>query len=50
VKAYGVAAAMLQGHGWAPVPLNGSTVNVGTIPVVLDPARSERTGGKAVVG
>jgi len=48
VKICGVAAAMLQGHSWAPIPSNGSRVNVGTIPVVPAPARSQRPGdGKA---
>lgn len=47
VKVCGVVAAMLQGHSWAPVPSNGSRVNVGTIPVVPDPDRSQRPGGKA---
>jgi len=47
VKVCGVAAAMLQGHSWAPVPSNGSRVNVGTVPVVPDLMRSQRTGGKA---
>lgn len=46
VKDCGVAAAMLQGHSWAPTPSNGSTVNVGTIPVVPDPVRLQRIGGK----
>lgn len=47
VKVCGVAAAMLQGHSWAPVPSNGSRVNVGTILVVPDPVRVQRAGGKA---
>jgi len=47
VKVCGVAAAMLQGHSWAPVPSNGSRVNVGTIPVVPSPVRGQRSGGKA---
>ena len=46
VKACGVAVAMLQGHNWAPTPSNGSTVNVGTIPVVPFPASSLLVGGK----
>jgi len=47
VKVCGVAAAMLQGHSWAPTPLNGSKVNVGTIPGVPGPACCQRAGGKA---
>jgi hypothetical protein len=47
VKACGVAVAMLQGHSWAPTPSIGSAVNVGTIPAVPDPHRSQRCGGKA---
>jgi hypothetical protein len=30
VKVCGVAAAMLQGHSWVPIPSNGRKVNVGT--------------------
>jgi hypothetical protein len=40
VKVCGVTAAMFQGHTWAPVPSNGSRVNVGTIPVVPELYRS----------
>ena len=47
VKACGVAAAMLQGHSWAPTPSSGSMVNVGTILVAPDPGRGQRRGGKA---
>jgi hypothetical protein len=47
VKVCGVVAAMLQGHSWAPIPSNGSRVNVGTILVVPDLARCQRVGGKA---
>ena len=47
VKACGVTATMLQGHSWAPVPSNGSAVNVGTILVVPDPACCQQAGGKA---
>jgi hypothetical protein len=47
VKVCGVIAAMLQGHSWAPIPSNGSRVNVGTIPVVPNLVRSQRPGGKA---
>lgn len=43
VNAYGVAAARLQGHSWAPTPLKGSGMNVGTIPMV--PPRSPYQGG-----
>lgn len=31
VNAHGVAVTMLQGQSWAPTPLNGWRVNVGTI-------------------
>jgi hypothetical protein len=46
VNACGVAAARLQGHSWAPTPLKGSRMNVGTIRMVPPrcPARAE--GGK----
>lgn len=47
VKVCGVVAAMLQGHSWAPIPLNGSRVNVGTIPVVPDLGCCQQHGGKA---
>ena len=47
VNACGVAVAMLQGHSWAPTPLKGSGVNVGTIPAVPSPASSQLVGGKA---
>jgi hypothetical protein len=47
VKVCGVVAAMLQGHSWAPIPSNGSQVNVGTIPVVPGLARCQRVSGKA---
>ena len=47
VKVCGGAAAMLQGHSWAPTPSIGSAVNVGTIPAVPDPHHSLRCGGKA---
>lgn len=47
VKACGVAAAMLQGHSWAPTPSNGSTVNVGTTAMVPYPVSSLLAGGKA---
>jgi hypothetical protein len=47
VKDCGVAVAMLQGHSWAPTPLKGSRVNVGTIPAVPFPACSLLAGGKA---
>jgi hypothetical protein len=46
VKACGVAVAMLQGHSWAPTPLKGSRVNVGTVPTVPSPAGSPLVGGK----
>ena len=32
LKGCGVGVAMPQGHSWAPPPLNGSRVNVGTGP------------------
>jgi hypothetical protein len=47
VKVCGVAAAMLQGHSWAPIPSNGLGVNVGTIPAVPFPASGQLPGGKA---
>ena len=46
MTACGVVVAMLQGHSWAPTLLNGSRVNVGTIPTVPDPASSLLVGGK----
>ena len=46
VKVCGVAAAMLQGHSWAPTPSIGSAVNVGTIPTVPDPHHLRWCGGK----
>jgi hypothetical protein len=46
VNGCGVAVAMLQGHSWAPIPSNGLRVNVGTIPMVPDPASSQLVGGK----
>jgi len=46
VKACGVAAAMLQGHSWVPIPSNGQQVNVGTIPVVPNPVSCQLPGGK----
>ena len=46
-KACGVGVAMLQGHSWAPTPLNGWRMNVGTIPTVPSPASSQLVGGKA---
>jgi hypothetical protein len=47
VNVCGVAAAMLQGHSWAPTPSNGSPVNVGTTVVAPNPGRGQRPGGKA---
>ena len=48
MKVCGVTAAMLQGHSWAPIPSNGSRVNVGTIPVAPDLVRCQRAEpGKA---
>ena len=46
VKVCGVAAAMLQGHSWVPIPSNGLKVNVGTIPVVPNPVSCQLPGGK----
>ena len=42
----GVAVARLQGHSWAPTPLKGSRVNVGTIPLVPPRGPSRMAGGK----
>ena len=47
MKVCGVAAAMLQGHSWAPTLSMGSGVNVGTIPVAPSPASCQLVGGKA---
>jgi hypothetical protein len=47
VKVCGVAVARPQGHSWAPHPLNGLMVNVGTIPAVPLPASIRLVGGKA---
>lgn len=46
VNACGVTVAMLQGHSWAPTPLNGSSVNVGTILVVPSSVSSQLIEGK----
>ena len=46
MNACGVAVAMLQGHSWAPTPLNGWRVNVGTILSVPPPVSSQLVGGK----
>jgi hypothetical protein len=46
VNACGVTVVMLQGHSWAPNPLNGSRVNVGTTVAVPAPAGSQPVGGK----
>ena len=48
VKVCGVAAAMLQGHSWVPIPSNGLKVNVGTIPVVPNPGRCQLPGESQV--
>ena len=37
-----VAVARLQGHSWAPTPLKGSRVNVGTTPLVPAGATASR--------
>jgi hypothetical protein len=47
VKACGVAVAMLQGQSWAPIPSNGSKVNVGTIPAVPSRSAASWPVGKA---
>ena len=47
VKVCGVAVARPQGHSWAPNPLSGSRVNVGTPPAVPHPASRQLAGGKA---
>jgi hypothetical protein len=46
VNACGVAVAKLQGQSWAPHPLNGSRMNVGTTPAAPFPASSQLVGGK----
>jgi len=46
VNACGVAVAKPQGQSWAPHPLNGSRMNVGTTPAVPYPASSQLVGGK----
>lgn len=46
VKDCGVAVATLQGHSWAPTPLNGWRVNVGTIPPAPLPRPARVEGGK----
>ena len=45
-KVCGVSVAKLQGHSWAPNPLNGSGVNVGTIPEVPSAPSSQLGAGK----
>ena len=45
VKVCGVAVTMLQGHSWAPIPLNGLRMNVGTIPVVPPSRAASAIGG-----
>jgi len=48
VNACGVAVTMLQGHSWAPTPLNGWRVNVGTILLAPDcPGGLPGRSGKA---
>ena len=47
VNACGVAVAMPQGHSWAPNPLNGRIVNVGTVLAVPPCCPSRAAGGKA---
>jgi hypothetical protein len=46
VNACGVTVAKPQGHSWAPHPLNGSGVNVGTTPAVPSPVSNQLVGGK----
>jgi len=46
VNACGVAVVKPQGQSWAPHPLNGSRMNVGTTPAVPYPASSQLVGGK----
>lgn len=46
MNACGVAAARLQGHSWAPTPLKGSRMNVGTIPMVPSRCLARVEGGK----
>ena len=45
VNACGVAAARLQGHSWAPTPLKGSGMNVGTISMVPPRCSARAAGG-----
>jgi hypothetical protein len=47
VKACGVTVARLQGKSWAPIPLIGCVVNVGTIPGSSVPLPSQGGGGQA---
>ena len=47
LKVCGVGVARLQGHSWAPTPLNGPGVNVGTISEVPSAASSQLGAGKA---
>ena len=46
MNACGVVVAKLQGHSWAPTPLSGSRVNVGTIPMVPPRHACSVAGGK----
>lgn len=50
VKACGVAVAMLQGQSWAPIPSNGSKVNVGTTPAVPSRLATSWSVGRPVAG
>jgi hypothetical protein len=45
VKACGVVVAMVQGHGWVPIPSKGSWMNVGTVPTPPDRRRRQRRVG-----
>ena len=46
-KYCGVRVAMLRGHSWAPNPLIGFVVNMGTIPVAPTSMEVISSGGKA---
>ena len=54
VNAHGVVVAMPLGQSWAPTPLIGRVVNVGTVrcrPRLVQPARGrERAGALSAVG
>jgi hypothetical protein len=46
VKVCGVVVARPQGHSWAPHPMNGLGVNVGTIPTAPSSVSCQLIGGK----